>query len=125
MGNLNLDAEERALDAREGVPPAPEPGFVHKATTFLSLFVTTMHPAVWDHRRIALSRREGRIRAEAHIRESEIDGPSENEDPGQREQRERRIRAREELIADHQRRPQWIRNYLERARSGDWVDDAD
>ncbi|KAF8897401.1 hypothetical protein BD779DRAFT_1490613 [Infundibulicybe gibba] len=118
LGNQNIQAEEQLLSDTPGTEPR-EPSLGHKALTFCSLLFTTLHPAVWNRRRVALRSREGRIRTEAHAREridSDGDEGSENET---------RARARAELIAQHARRPQWIRNYIDRVMVGDWVDDSD
>jgi hypothetical protein len=61
LANMNLGREEAAL---AGTGPQGEPGIVHKAVTFVVLLVVTMHPGVWDRRRAALGKREGRVRSE-------------------------------------------------------------
>lgn len=118
---MNLDDEERALTAAPGTQVRP-PSLGHKLTTFMGLLVMTLHPELWNRRRARLRQREGRVRTEANARE---DNPAsgEGEDDTQREERQRRQRAREDLIAQHHRRPLWVREYIERVRRNEWVDE--
>lgn len=96
---------------------APEPTFVHKLQTFLVLFFATLHPAVWDERRKLLRQREGRLRTEMNALEAR-NGEGE-ETPEDRA----RAEARAKLAEQHARRPRWVREYIDRLRSGDWLDD--
>ena len=115
LANINMQEEAGMLRDVPGVPTV-EPGFGHKIGTFLALLTTTLHPAIWDRRRIALRRREGTIRTEANVR---------NSAPGEEGETEAGGRLREELRAQFNRRPGWIRRYIERVVAEDWVDDSD
>ncbi|KAG7449353.1 uncharacterized protein BT62DRAFT_1073832 [Guyanagaster necrorhizus] len=112
LANLNIPNEERMLEGTVTEPPT----FGQKCMTFMMLLVTTVHPAVWDRRRAVLRRREGRIRTEANAMEVRGDG----EDTEENRRREQR---REELAAQHARRPGWVRQYVRRVVANDWVDD--
>ncbi|KAJ7047505.1 hypothetical protein C8F04DRAFT_985556 [Mycena alexandri] len=116
LANFNMHTEEEAI--RRGTP-VEEPGFWSKAIAFASLFVTTMHPAVWNRRRAVLRQREGQIRMDANARAAELDENVEDE------QTQARIQRRAQLIAQHEQRPRWLRAYMERAVEGGWVDEAD
>ena len=115
LANINIQEEEGMLREASGVPPV-EPGFGHKMGTFFALLTTTLHPAIWNRRRIALRRREGTIRMEANMRNSVPAEEGESEGVG---------RIREELRAQFNRRPGWIQKYIERVVAEDWVDDSD
>lgn len=122
LANLNIDDEQRMLNPGPGGPPA-EPTLGHKLTTFLCLFVTTLHPAIWNRRRAALRRREGVVRTEANFRNappSPAEGDS-NESPAETEAAQRR----EQLHAQYERHPRWIQRYMDRVVAEDWVDDSD
>jgi len=115
LANINIQEEEGMLREASGVPTV-EPGFGHKLGTFLALLTTTLHPAIWNRRRIALRRREGTIRTEANMRNSAAAEEGESEAGGQ---------IREEIRAQFIRRPGWIQRYIERVVAEDWVDDSD
>ena len=115
LANINIQEEEGMLREASGAPPV-EPGFGHKMGTFFALLTTTLHPAIWNRRRIALRRREGTIRTEANMRNSVPAEEGESEGVG---------RIREELRAQFNRRPGWIQRYIERVVAEDWVDDSD
>lgn len=131
LANINIPAETAALAASERARPTEEPGMMHKITTFMSLLVLTLHPAIWNRRRMILRQREGRIRTEADAMErqpegSEADagdeGENTNVDEGMAE-RERVARVRAELAAQHTRRPRWVQGYVDRVRRGEWSDE--
>ncbi|KAJ7507662.1 hypothetical protein B0H11DRAFT_1967984 [Mycena galericulata] len=116
LANLNIQGEAETI--RRGLP-TEAPGLGHKVVTFVSLLLTTLHPAVWNRRRALLRQREGQIRMDANARAAELE---ENvDDP----QSQARMRRREQLIAQHQERPGWLREYVERVVEGGWVDEAD
>lgn len=121
LGNMNVQAEEQILNHTGPVAP---PTFSHKLMTFVSLLFTTLHPAVWNRRRVALRQREGRIRTEAVVR-TEIPPTEGEEGESDTRARDNRARLRMELTAQHARRPVWIQRYIERVVEGDWVDDSD
>ncbi|KAH8113301.1 hypothetical protein DFH11DRAFT_1705364 [Phellopilus nigrolimitatus] len=114
LAQLNLDDEQRALEG-DGIP---EPGLFHKARVFVSLIVLTLHPAFWNRRRAALKMREGRLRTEANAREAAV-----QETEGEQAGDERARQAREQLVAKHERRSLYVKEYVERVRKGDWTDD--
>jgi len=116
VANQNIPAEEEIINDTRGSNP-PEPSTRHKLATLFTLLVTTIHPAVWNLRRVALGRREGRIRTEANMRNAPP-ADTENEDAN-------RAEMRAELRTQHSRRPHWVRGYMERVVVGDWVDDLD
>ena len=95
---MNLVREEAAIAGVVGTEE--EPGLMHKVTTFVGLLVVTMHPAVWDRRRMALLRREGRVRTEVNLRNT----------------------GDENGATRHERRGKWVQRYFERVIGGDWVD---
>ncbi|KZT72723.1 hypothetical protein DAEQUDRAFT_685893 [Daedalea quercina L-15889] len=113
LSNLNLRREDAVIDAGANVPP---PSLSHKVSTFVTLMLLTLYPAVWDHRRAALRRREGRLRTEANAREAARGAEGE---PG-READVERGRTLERL---QQSRPAWVREYIERAHTTDWADE--
>jgi hypothetical protein len=131
MAKLNIPAEGEALAASERAPPAEEPGLAHKVITFLSLLVLTLHPAVWNRRRMVLRQREGRIRTEVNAQEREPEAPStDTHGEGdnattetERIERESVARVRAELVSQQARRPRWVQAYVDRVRTGEWVDD--
>ena len=123
LANLNIEQEERILNRAPGAS-TEEPTLGHKAMTFLSLFFTTLHPAIWNRRRVALRRREGVIRTEANVRNAPAPSPNEGETELTPEQNAA-ARRREELRAQFNERPRWIRGYIERVVDEDWVDDSD
>ncbi|KAF7790894.1 hypothetical protein EIP86_001852 [Pleurotus ostreatoroseus] len=135
LASMGLRREEQVLNADAPVP-APEPSLVHKATAFVRLFVLSLHPAVWDRRRAALRRREGRLRTEANAREAPVPAPASAESTGAETehgegasagvsaQEASRAQARAQLVARHERRPAWVRSYVERVQNAEWADDA-
>jgi len=76
---------------------------------------------------LLLRQREGRLRTEANAREREPDPPSSDREhattEGERTERERVAGVRAELAAQHARRPRWVQSYVDRVRTGEWVDD--
>ena len=119
LATLNISNEEKILNDSPGAVTR-EPGAAHKLLTFFGLFLTTINPAVWNQRRAALRRREGRIRAEQGIISS-----STADAEGGEGQNETRARLQADLRVQHARRPRWIRDYMQRVVAGDWVDDSD
>jgi len=125
LANMNIQGEEEILN--QPATRLEPPTLGHKITTFISLLVTTTHPAVWNRRRAALGRREGRIRTEENARNTEP-RPAENEGEVNAEetvQNETRARIRAQLSEEHARRPAWLRRYMERVVAAEWVDDSD
>ena len=128
VASLNLRAENDALEGRPSQRAAPTAG--HRLKTFVQLLVLTVHPAVWDRRRVAMRQREGRVRAEANAREPPreeqvvIENADSEEGVSRAAERERVERARSEMVAVHERRPGWVKEYIERVRRAEWVDDT-
>ncbi|KAF7301389.1 NAD binding rossmann fold [Mycena indigotica] len=114
LANINIENEQDVFRRN-----APEPGLGSKVVTFVSLFVSTLHPAVWNRRRAVLRQRETQIRVDANARAAELDANT--EDPEARA----RIERQQELNAQHEQRPRWLREYIGRVVDGGWVDEAD
>ncbi|KAF4619414.1 hypothetical protein D9613_005370 [Agrocybe pediades] len=122
LANINIEEEQRILDQAAGAPTT-EPGLGHKIWTFLALFLTTLHPAIWNRRRVALRRREGVVRTEANVRNAPPPTVEEGAEPTP--EQNAAIQRQEELRAQHARRPRWIQRYMARVVAEDWVDDSD
>ena len=132
LSTLNLANEDAILDTDA---PVPEPGLVQKTKMFFALFFMTLWPSAWDRRRLALRRREGRIRTEANAREAAVhereqaanaggEGQASEQQQQQRSEEElARVRQAEQLVARHERRPAWLKEYVQRVQYTEWVDD--
>ena len=122
MATINLAAEDAMLNSDV---PAPPPSLGQKAKMFVTLFFMSLHPAAWDRRRTALRRREGNVRTEANAREAAAQESAEGQ--GQQgemsEEDEARVRARMQMVQKHERRPAWIKEYIQRVQYTEWVDD--
>ena len=138
VANINLREETEVLEASRDPPP---PTFIHKVKTFASLMIVTLIPALWDRRRAELMKREGALRTEmsvitaartapslsgsaAQARNPPTEGEDENEISAQ--EREELRRARElklAIIYKHARRPDWVREYVERTGRMEYYDD--
>ena len=112
FANMGMASDDAILD---NAVPAREPSPLTKAKQFVSLMLTTLHPAVWDRRRTALRRREGRLRTEANLRESQPPADGE-EDTG-------RAQARTQAVMKHERRQPWVKQYIERVETTEWAED--
>ncbi|KAI0637960.1 hypothetical protein C8Q77DRAFT_1166288 [Trametes polyzona] len=122
---MNLSEETAFLDADT---PAPPPSVLQKAKMFVALFLITLYPAAWDRRRAALRRREGRIRTEANAREAAMTARAERESagadaPARTAEEEARVAAQEQVVARYERRPEWVKAYVQRVQYSEWVDD--
>lgn len=95
----------------------PAPGIFQRVKTFCVLLLTTLHPAVWDRRRALLRRREGRLRHEANLRTSEVD--EQDQSPAALA----RTQMRTLMTTRHERRPAWVKAYVERVLITEWADD--
>lgn len=120
FANVNLDAEQQFLNTTPGAP-VEEPNLWHRLVTFVTLLVTTTHPAVWNRRRAALRRREGQFRTEANVRNRVDEDVQDSDREGEMQRRETRDNAR----AQYGRRPEWVRRYIDRVLVTDWLDDVD
>lgn len=128
LARFKLDEEERALAARPEDAGRAEvmapPSVRDRLYTFVYLFGLTLFPAFWEHRCKSLREREGQERMLAALRsetEDQAEGAEEQSPEELGRQAERR-RKREELLAQHARRPMWVKRYIERMRGGDWID---
>lgn len=130
LAQLNLSTESRFVEPDSTPSPsASPPSLAHKMKTFCVLFFLTLHPAIWDRRRTALRAREGRVREEARTREAF----ALQRDRERRELEENRRRGVEsENNGDvppetpeppPAPKPFWVAEYVQRVRSGDWVDE--
>ena len=128
MANINLREENEMLEASGDLPP---PTFIHKVKTFALLMIITLVPALWDRRRTELMRREGGLRTEMNVitaAQARNPPPAESQDQGEAsaQEREESKRARELKLATiqtHARRPDWVREYVERAGRMEYYDD--
>jgi len=135
VANINLRGENEMLEVSGDLPP---PTFVHTAKTFVSLMIVTLIPALWDRRRTELTRREGSLRTEMEVITSARAAPSfsgsaaqaptegEGESEASAQEREESRRARELKLATiqkHARRPDWVREYVERAGRMEYYED--
>jgi len=134
LGNIHVQAEENVLNGhiddngREG----GEPRWKERAWVFMALLFVSAHPGMWNRRRRTLRERENRIRADASIRDevpppppSEEQGEEGQEREAQTPENEARTKRRNELIEQHRRRPDWVKEYMERVVHANWVDEAD
>ncbi|KAL4075988.1 hypothetical protein J3A83DRAFT_2096177 [Scleroderma citrinum] len=117
---MNVHNENKLLWPTQPMRVVDPLTFAQKAIIFLSLIIATLHPEVYNRRKTALRQREGRLRTEMnaieHVAEATEGGePSEDE--------VRRQRCREQLQIQHARRAGWVREYVIRVRSGDWIDE--
>ncbi|KAF8631258.1 hypothetical protein AX15_002585 [Amanita polypyramis BW_CC] len=117
LASINLEAEQQTLSMTPG-PRIGEPSVWHKIVTFVTLLVTTTHPAIWNIRRAALRRREGQLRTEANVRNRPDEDADREGEIGRRE-------ARDNARVQYGQRPEWVRRYIERVLATDWLDDAD
>jgi len=120
LANMNISDEEVLLNTPSGTP-VPEPGVGWRLATFVGLLVSTLHPAIWNRRRVALRRREGTIRTEANARNAPLsaDSSDSNNDG------EIRAQVRDELRARFESQPRWMQRYIQRVMDEAWVDDSD
>lgn len=138
VAGVNLREESEILEAPGDSPP---PTFLHKVKTFASLMIITLIPALWDRRRTELMRREGALRTEMNVINTARTAPSfsgsaaqdrnpstegEGENEASEQEREELRRAREVKLATihkHARRPDWVREYVERAGTMEYYED--
>ncbi|KIY73743.1 hypothetical protein CYLTODRAFT_485249 [Cylindrobasidium torrendii FP15055 ss-10] len=113
FATVNLSAEEQMLEGNA----TGQPTILKKAALFGMLFLSTIHPAIWDRRRALLRQREGRIRTEATAMRAPDDGTDSVEN-------QQRTERRAELLRRHGQRPSWVQSYVQRVMDEDWVDDS-
>ncbi|KAG8218796.1 hypothetical protein J3R82DRAFT_4471 [Butyriboletus roseoflavus] len=100
--------------------PEP-PTFLHKAMSFFSLLVVTLHPEVYNRRRVALRQREGRLRTEMNAVEQGSSASDSEQVPSEEERRKDAFR--QQLQTQHTQRAVWVKRYVERVRRDDWVEE--
>jgi hypothetical protein len=131
LAQLNISSEARFVEPGSVPSPnAPPPKLAHKVKTFCMLCLLTLHPAIWDRRRAALRAREGRVREEARNREARaLQREREN---AEREENRRRgnesgnggdAASETPEAPPPPPKPFWVAEYVQRVRSGDWVDE--
>ncbi|KIJ07021.1 hypothetical protein PAXINDRAFT_19777 [Paxillus involutus ATCC 200175] len=119
---INIHSENRLLWPMQQPLRLPEPpGFLHKAISFLSLIVVTLHPEVYNRRSAALRQREGRLRTEMNIIEHEPEAREHGQPLGEEEQGRQEFR--QQLRIQHARRANWVRQYVDRVRGSDWIEE--
>ncbi|KAA1466258.1 hypothetical protein DENSPDRAFT_831044 [Dentipellis sp. KUC8613] len=116
LARFNTAEEWDALLSQRPISPRLR-SMGHRVLSFFALLVFTVHPAFWNRRRAMLRRREGHVRQERRAREPVA------EEGTAEEEVERRERLRAVLITRHTRRPEWVREYIERVLRGDWVEE--
>jgi len=137
VANINLREENEMLEVSGDLPP---PTFVRKVKTFASLIVVTLIPALWDRRRAGLTRREGALRTEMNVitsaraappfsgsaaqaRNPLTEGGEDEVSAQEREESRRATEVKLAVIQKHARRPDWVREYVERAGRMEYYDD--
>ncbi|KAF9247154.1 hypothetical protein BU15DRAFT_69993 [Melanogaster broomeanus] len=118
----NIHNENKLLWPVQQPPRFSEPpGLLHKATSFVSLLVVTLHPEVYNRRRAALRLREGRLRTEMNVMEHEPEAREDGQSLSEEEARKQELR--QLLQVQHARRATWVRQYVDRVRGGDWIEE--
>jgi len=118
----NVHHENKLLWPLQQPTTNPEPPrFLHKVMTFLPLLVVTLHPEVYNRRRVALRQRESRLRTEMNAVERGADARDSEQVPSEEEQRKDAFR--QQLQTQHAQRAAWVQRYVERVRKDDWVEE--
>ncbi|KAG2158818.1 uncharacterized protein EDB93DRAFT_423847 [Suillus bovinus] len=121
LARIGIDTENKSLwPTSSSRTPSSPPSLMHKVMTFVSLLVLTLHPEVWNRRRVALKTREGRLRTEANVMEREVER-SEGQEPSEEDKKREEMTA--VLQVQNGRRAPWVKTYIQRVRGGEWVDD--
>ncbi|KAF8591474.1 hypothetical protein K439DRAFT_1644166 [Ramaria rubella] len=130
LAQFNLANEARFVepDSTPNLNSLP-PSLSHKIKTFFILLFLTLHPAIWDRRRTALRAREGRVREGARTREARV--LQHERERAEREENRRRgleVPLADDVVETQEPlplapKPFWVAAYVQRVRSGDWVDD--
>lgn len=100
--------------------PEP-PSFFHKVMAFFTLLVVTLHPEVYNRRRVALRQRESRLRTEMNAIERGLE--ARNSEQALSEEEQRKSALRQQLQTQHSQRAVWVKRYVERVRQDDWVEE--
>jgi len=117
----NVHYDNKLLWPLQQPTTIPEPPkFLRKLMSFLSLLVVTLHPEVYNRRRVALRQREGRLRTEMNAIGRGVEARN-SEMPSEEEQRKNAFR--QQLQAQHAQRAVWVQRYVERVRQDDWIEE--
>ncbi|KIJ70243.1 hypothetical protein HYDPIDRAFT_78979 [Hydnomerulius pinastri MD-312] len=117
-----VHSENKLLWPTQQPTRLPEPPtFLHKATMFLSLITVTLHPEIFNRRRTALRQREGRLRTETNTMAREPEAREDGEPPSEEEQKRQEFK--QQLQTQHSRRATWVKQYVDRVRGGEWIDE--
>lgn len=122
LGNMYLDTDQEVLAHATLENEDPLIGrrigtrIGQTIGTFIVLAFLTLHPAVWNHRRVALRLREEAVRTEVRNGTTLYQTDVEDEDSFI-EREEQLIQAFQER---HFQRPRWIQRYIERVVNNDW-----
>jgi len=122
LGNMYLEAEQEVL--AHATLENEDPDLSRRMgqrigqtiVTFIALAFLTLHPAIWNQRRVALRLREEAIRTEMR-NGTTLDQTAVEEGDSSIEREERRIQAFRERYFQ---RPTWIQRYIERVIHNDW-----
>lgn len=118
----NVHNENKLLWPLQQPTTTPEPStFLHKVTSFFSLLVVTLHPEVYNRRRVALRQRESRLRTEMNAIERGAEARNSEQVPSEEEQR--KDATRQQLQTQHAQRAVWVKRYVERVRQDDWIEE--
>ena len=118
----NVHSENKLLWPLQQPTTVPEPPtFLHKMTSFFSLLLVTLHPEVYNRRRAALRQRESRLRTEMNAIELGAEARDSEQEPS--EEAQRRTAFRQQLQAQHAQRAAWVKQYVERVKQDDWVEE--
>ncbi|KAG9317608.1 hypothetical protein JVU11DRAFT_1817 [Chiua virens] len=118
----NVHSENKLLWPLQQSTIVPEPPtFTRKVMTFFSLLLVTLHPEVYNRRRVALRQRESRLRTEMNSIERDVDVRNDEQVPSEEEHRSRA--SRQQLQAQHAQRPAWVKRYVGRVRQDDWIEE--
>ncbi|KAF8450357.1 hypothetical protein L210DRAFT_3520360, partial [Boletus edulis BED1] len=118
----NVHQENKLLWPLQQPTSTPEPPtFLRKVMSFFSLLVVTLHPEVYNRRRVALRQRESRLRTEMNAIERGTEARDSEQVSSEEEQR--KIAFTQQLEAQHAQRAMWVKQYVERVRRDDWVEE--
>lgn len=119
---VNVHNENKLLWSLQQPTTAPEPpSFLRKVMSFFSLLVVTLHPEVYNRRRVALRQREGRLRMETNVIQQGEEARNDEQVPSEEEQRKDAFR--QQLQTQHAQRPVSVKRYVERVRQDDWIEE--
>jgi len=118
----NVHNENKLLWPLQQATTMPEPPtLLHTVMSFFSLLLVTLHPEVYNRRRVALRQREGRLRMEMNSIEQNVEPREDGQEPSEEEQRKEALR--QQLRSQLTRRAVWVKQYVERVRKDDWIEE--